>query len=121
MRVVQTNPKKVYAVDTGLINAFSLTQSDFGHLFENLIFLALRMSNYKIYYYVTKSGYEVDFLTSDIFGKKTLYQVCYSLNDKKTAEREKRALSDAENELHIKGEIITRLNYLEFLASIEVS
>ena len=38
IRKAQTNPSKIYAIDAGLINAYTLSLSpNYGHLFENLI------------------------------------------------------------------------------------
>ena len=51
---------------------------DWGHLFENLIYLDLRRQEKKIYYYLTNDRYEVDFLTIDLEGKReTGDHICY--------------------------------------------
>jgi predicted AAA+ superfamily ATPase len=112
LRKVQTNPKKVYAIDTGLVNAYTTSfAQNLGHWFENIIYLDLRRQNQEIYYYLTKNRYEVDFLTKDIYGKMHLYQVVWDDNNPQTMEREMRALQAAEQELGIKGELITLGNY----------
>jgi len=67
--------KKVYAVDTSLIQALTLRKEDYGSLFENIVYLSLRRNQYDVYYYLTKDRYEVDFLAKDIFGNLRLFQV----------------------------------------------
>ena len=120
LRAVQSNPKKVYAVDTGLIQALTLRKEDYGSLFENIVYLFLRRNQYDVYYYLTKDRYEVDFLAKDIFGNLRLFQVFYDMKEQSTFEREKRALDIAKNELGMDGEIITPENYLKFIDSISV-
>ncbi|MFN3235184.1 MAG: ATP-binding protein [Gammaproteobacteria bacterium] len=113
VRKTQTNPKKIYAIDTGLTNAFSFSiNHNYGHLFENLFYLDLRRKNHKIYYYLTKERYEIDFLTEDPMNRKKLYQVVWDTENPETMKREMRALSAAEKELGIKGELITPETYL---------
>ena len=74
------NPKKVYAIDTGLveINTPSFTK-DMGHKLENLVFLALRQGSKEIYYY---SGVgECDFLIMSKGVISRAVQVCLELNN----------------------------------------
>ena len=74
------NPKKVYAIDTGLveINTPSFTK-DMGHKLENLVFLALRQRSKEIYYY---SGVgECDFLIMSKGVISRAVQVCLELNN----------------------------------------
>jgi len=113
-RLKQNKPKKIYAIDNGLINAVSLSSHNtYGKLFENLIYLDLRRQNKKVYFYNTMDGYEVDFLTIDKKGHRELIQVTWDMVDKITMEREKRALAQAEKELKIKGSIVTPRDYLK--------
>ncbi|HEV2614072.1 MAG TPA: ATP-binding protein [Gammaproteobacteria bacterium] len=113
-RKVYTNPKKYYAVDPGLIRAFTLNfDGNMGHLFENLVYLDLRRQGAEIYYYLTAERYEVDFVARFLDGTQKLYQVVWDMKDEETMAREKRALVAAEKELGIQGEIITPANYLE--------
>lgn len=118
LRVVQSNPKKMYVVDTGLIKAVTLRIEDQGALFENIVYISLRRKGYKIYYYLTKERYEVDFLVKDFSGNMKLFQVCYNTSDPKTLEREERALDIAKKELHCEGEIITLQNYIKVIDSL---
>lgn len=114
IRKVKTNPKKIFAVDPGLVKALRLnTKSDISKLFENVIYLDLRRQGYKVYYYLTKERYEVDFLVQNLQGKEKLIQVCWDMSDQKTLEREERALDVAQKELNIDGQIITLDSYLK--------
>ncbi len=114
LRRVQSNHKKMYVIDPGLAQAylFSLNEN-YGHLFENIVFLDLKRQGCKIYYYLTKERYEVDFLIEDKSGQRKLYQVCWDPSDKETLVREMRALNLAKEELHLEGELITPKNYIE--------
>ncbi|EKD77228.1 MAG: hypothetical protein ACD_42C00429G0002 [uncultured bacterium] len=112
-RKAQTNSKKIYAIDTGLVNAYNLSfHKNWGHNFENFIFLNLKRQQHEIYYYLTENRNEVDFFTKSRDGKLNLYQVAWDVDDPKTLEREMRALHEAEHELGIKGKLITPENYL---------
>lgn len=113
LRKVQSNPKKIYAIDTGLINAYNTTfTANLGHLFENLVYIELRRQGHEVFYYLTKNRYEVDFLTKSPKGKMHLFQVVWDYSDKNTMQRETRALKEAEEELEIKGKIITPESFI---------
>lgn len=93
------NPRKVYTVDTGMIRACSRsTTPDWGHLLENFVFMELRRRTGQIEYYHTESGREVDFYATYPSGKISLIQSAGSIQDKKTAQREISALSEAMEE-----------------------
>jgi uncharacterized protein len=114
LRRVQSNHKKMYVIDPGLAQAYSFSLNEnYGHLFENIVFLDLKRQGCKIYYYLTKERYEVDFLIEDKAGKRKLYQVCWDPSDKETLAREIRALNLAKEELHLEGELITPQRYIE--------
>lgn len=118
VRKIQANPKKIYIVDNGLVKANSLAlSSNFGPLFENQIYLDLRRQGKKIGYYLTKDGLEVDFIIENLDGSLEMLQAVWDMSDKKTIEREKKALEQAEKELGIKGKIITYQNYIESFLS----
>jgi predicted AAA+ superfamily ATPase len=112
-RRVQTNPKKLYAIDSGMIVAATF-QNDMSKFFENCIYLDLRRLGCTIHYYLTEEHYEVDFLVQTLRGEKKLFQVVWDMADEKTVEREQRALNAAMNELKIEGEIITLDSYLRY-------
>lgn len=114
LRQEQTNPRKIYAIDPGLIKAYTFSlNNNYGHLFENLIFLDLKRTNHKIYYYLTKEKYEIDFFVEAQDGSRKIYQVVWDITDPKTIEREQRALEAAKKELKVEGELITPDTYIE--------
>ncbi len=116
LRKIQTQPKKIYAVDPGLIQAYTLSFSpNYGHYFENLFYIDLRRRNHQIFYYHTQEGYEIDFVSKDPEGKMHLWQVVWDIQNKNTLERELRALQAAEKELGIKGVLITPESYYSFI------
>lgn len=89
----QIAPKKVYAIDTGVVNAVGLTFSpNRGRLLENLVFLALRRQSRAIYYYRAPDEYEVDFFLPET---RQLIQVTQSLAAPAVRQREVRALTTA--------------------------
>jgi len=113
VRKTQSNPRKIYAIDTGLSKAYTLSRSsNIGRLFENMIYLDLRRRGDEVHFYQTNDGYEVDFYTRTIEGETHLYQVAWETDDPKTLAREERALRMAEKELGVKGTIITPEIYL---------
>jgi uncharacterized protein len=120
LRHMQTTPKKIYAIDNGLILANTFNLSDnLGKLLENQVYLDLRRQRKKIFYYRTSDGYEVDFITQDKQGKYEIIQVVWDINDQKTLERETRALRQAEQELGFSGRILDYTHYLRRFASSE--
>lgn len=111
-RIKQTRPKKIYANDSGLINICLLESNNYGKLFENLVYLDLRRQGNDVFYYNTKSGYEIDFVVFDGEGQGELLQVCWDSHDEKTQQRELRALNEAKRELGFEGRIISLRDYL---------
>ncbi len=100
----QIAPKKVYAVDTGLIHAVGFGFSpNAGRLLENLVFLALRRTTREIYYFASPGGYEVDFYLPE---QGQLIQVAQQLDSPGTREREMRALQEASHIVRVKHAII---------------
>lgn len=113
IRKVQTNPKKIYAIDPGLARAMTLDyENDLGRLFENVVYLDLRRLGCKINYYLTSDRYEVDFVAETPRGHKKLFQVVWKQEDQKTFEREERGLKEGQTALKIPGEILTLDTYL---------
>jgi predicted AAA+ superfamily ATPase len=113
IRKVQTNPKKLYAIDSGLTRALTLDyENDLGRLFKNVIYLDLRRRGLSISYYLTEERYEIDFLVKTPRGEQKFFQVAWDMQDPETLEREKRALQAGMKELKIGGEIITLDSYL---------
>lgn len=100
LRTTQKSIKKVYAVDTGLANAVSLSFSqDLGRMLENAVFLQLRRRRKELSYFKDNNGYEVDFVVKDRENIEELIQVTWDISDKKTLDREIRSLKKASKEL----------------------
>ncbi len=87
------NPKKVYAVDTGLANVNSLSMSkDMGRKLENAVFLQLRRKSNQIYYFTSQG--ECDFIVREQDQTLRCIQVCTNL-DEENLTREINGLSEA--------------------------
>ncbi len=87
------NPKKIYAIDTGLVTAnVSKVKGDEGHKLENLIYNTLRLKYKEIYYH--KGEGECDFVTVEKGAITRAIQVCLELNAD-NREREFKGLIDA--------------------------
>lgn len=113
-RARMVNPRKIYAIDTGLVHACSRSvRSDRGRLLENFVFLELRRLTDMIEYYRTKKGHEVDFLITDRTGRRSLIQVSADMTAQDTRHRELRALSEAMKECDLKQATIVTLNQEE--------
>jgi predicted AAA+ superfamily ATPase len=113
LRQMQTTPKKIYAIDNGLVSANTFNFSDnMGKYLENQVYLDLRRQGKDIFYYRTQDGYEVDFITRDIRGQHEIIQVVWDKSDSSTLEREERALKQAEKELGLPGKLIDWSIYL---------
>lgn len=113
LRRMQTNPKKVYAIDNGLVaaNTFNLSEN-LGKFLENQVYLDLRRQGKKIFYHQTSDGYEIDFITQDSQGKYEMIQVVWETDDAQTLQREERALRQAEKELGFSGKLVDGATYL---------
>lgn len=74
------NPKKIYAIDNGLVDAVSTSASrNLGHRLENAVYLHLRSRYPEIYYFKEKG--ECDFVAFEKGQIKQAIQVCYQVND----------------------------------------
>jgi len=105
------NPKKIYCIDHALIRSVSsgiLVNS--GHILENMIFVALRRVYPEICYYKTKGNQEVDFIIRNQEGQTHLYQVCETLVNPSTRQREIIALQNAMAELNLSESMIITKN-----------
>ncbi|MCG7850928.1 MAG: ATP-binding protein [Methanosarcinaceae archaeon] len=82
------NPKKIYCLDTGLINAVSFKFSEnYGRLLENLVFIELIRRENEVYYH--KGTHECDFLIKTENRITEAIQVAKELNlDNKKREIE---------------------------------
>jgi len=92
----QSNPWKVYPVDSGLITAFDRSgKPNTGHALETAVLVELERRKCDRAYVRTARGGEVDFLATPLTGLPTLIQVCADMSDPATRAREFRALSEA--------------------------
>lgn len=91
-----SNPRKVYPVDTGLINAFDRSgRTNVGHALETVVLHELERRKAEIGYVRSPGGFEVDFHARFPDGREELIQVCADAGSDETLEREMRALTDA--------------------------
>lgn len=96
------NPKKLYAIDPGMIHHQSVAlPGDWGHLLENTVFLHLRRQTESIHYFKDARQREVDFVCQHPGQKPCLVQVAWSLQNPKTRAREIDALLSAMAELSL--------------------
>ena len=96
--------KKVYSIDTGMVDSIGLNFSqNFGRIYENIVFLELvRRKSQKpkeIFYWQDSKNIEVDFLLKEEGKVSQLIQVCYNIEDINTKDREIKPLIKASNEL----------------------
>ncbi len=92
----RVNPRKVYPIDPGLIPIFDRSgKANLGHALETCVLLELDRRGAEVSYVYTPEGREVDFLARYPSGREELIQVCASLDDPDTRERELRALIEA--------------------------
>jgi predicted AAA+ superfamily ATPase len=85
-KVQIVNPKKVYTIDNGLIEANSVSfSSDNGRLLENMVYMQLRRRTREIYYFSEKN--ECDFVVFERNKISGIYQVCWQL-DQNNLDRE---------------------------------
>jgi uncharacterized protein len=106
LRKQLVNPRKLYAIDTGMIkvNSGSFTD-DQGRKFENMIFLHLRRQFKEIYYF--SETRECDFVIFDKGVARQVVQVCYELNPD-NMDRELNGLYDAMSHFNFaEGVIVT--------------
>lgn len=102
-------PRKVYTIDTGLINVVSFASSkNTGRLYENLAAVELirrkaLFPNLEVYYWQDYSGKEVDFVLKEGPEIKQLIQVCYDIENHDTKTRELKSLIKAGKEIRAKN------------------
>ena len=99
------NPKKVYGIDLGLMRQVSFQHSENqGRLLENLVFLELKRQTKKVYYHHNKL--ECDFVIKEKNSITHAIQVCWSMHDNKTKQREINGLLDAMTAYQLKEGLI---------------
>jgi len=113
------NNKKVYFIDQAIAAVVGFRfSSDIGRLLENIIFLELKRRGHSIYYHQGKK--ECDFVLKEGTKITTAIQVCVSLDDNKTRDREIAGLIDAMRAYKLtSGIIITSDTLSEETANID--
>jgi uncharacterized protein len=91
-----SNPRKLYPVDPGLIGAFDASgRANLGHALETVVFNELERRKAELGYVKTDGGSEVDFLVRYRGGPEELVQVCADISAAETQGRELRGLAEA--------------------------
>jgi hypothetical protein len=105
---VAINPRKVYAIDNGLVNANSLSFSkDKGRLLENLVYQYLRQKQYQLFYF--RENKECDFVVFEKNKCKQVIQVCSQIDSDNEA-RELDGLIETMEFFKLKEGFIITLN-----------
>ncbi|MAF35591.1 hypothetical protein CL622_00555 [archaeon] len=113
------NDRKVYAIDTGLINstAFQFSENK-GRLLENIVYLELIRRKKEVYYYQDKC--ECDFIIREGRNLTQAIQVSVTLLDPKTRQREIKGLKEAMSQLKVKKGFIITLDQEDFVEGIQL-
>ena len=91
LRKQEQNPKKIYLVDVGLMQAFTAQpDKDLGRKLENLVFLKKRTSAGELFYYA--EGHDIDLVHRGDSGM-AFTNVCWTLDPPETRRRELASLA----------------------------
>ena len=102
------SPRKVYAIDTGLVNVNSASfTDDTGRKLENMIYTFLRRCNKSIFYWSGKN--ECDFIVMRKGEKPLIIQVCSDLN-RDNLDRELKGINEAAEFFKVRSAFILTLN-----------
>ena len=110
-------PKKVYCIDSGIINAMGFKFSENrGKLMENLVAIELRRRSHKedqreTYYWKDYSQNEVDFVIKKNNTITQLIQVNYATSKEDIKERERTALIKASSALKCRNLLVLTWDY----------
>lgn len=109
-------PKKIYCIDTGIINAISFRFSEnFGKLMENSVAIELQRKKaaheIEIYYWKDYQQNEVDFVIKRGTVIKQLIQVTHASSRDEIKERELKALLKASKELRCSNLLVISWDY----------
>lgn len=95
-----SNPRKIYPADPGLIKAFDASgRSNLGHALETAVLNELERRGAEVRYVKTEENLEVDFLARYHAAGEELIQVCADVTAETTLAREVRSL-DAAGRVH---------------------
>jgi predicted AAA+ superfamily ATPase len=93
IKAQMVNPKKVYVIDSGLLQVTSNSfRDDKGHILENMVFCELKRRRKNLFYF-NESGSECDFVVLQNEKFEQVIQVCYEI----TTENSKRELNGLNN------------------------
>ncbi len=88
-----SNPRKAYPVDPGLIGAFDTSnRANLGHSLEPVVLNELERRKAEVGYVKTRAGFEVDFRARYLAGGEELVQVCADLSAAETMDRDRAAV-----------------------------
>jgi predicted AAA+ superfamily ATPase len=105
-------PKKIYLVDTGIINELVPKFSEnYGRFMENVVAIELMRREQEVYYWKDSLGKEVDFVIKEGLRVTELIQVCYDTGDEKTVKREVSSLIKAMKEFELNEGLIITSDY----------
>jgi predicted AAA+ superfamily ATPase len=94
-----SNPRKLYPADPGLIRAFDASgRANLGHSLETAVLNELERRGAEVAYVKTDEGLEVDFVVRHPETGEELIQVCADATGEETLARELRALAAAGKE-----------------------
>lgn len=100
-------PKKIYCIDTGIVNAISFSASrDTGKLMENLVAIELSRKGKEIYYWKDHSQMEVDFVIKAGKRIEELIQVTFASGKDEIKEQEIKGLVKGSSELNCNNLLI---------------
>ncbi|MGB9718731.1 MAG: ATP-binding protein [Thermoproteota archaeon] len=117
-REVETGPKKIYCIDSGMIRSVGVSwREDLGRLIENLVAIELlRRRSYwfkemEIYYWKNYEQYEVDFVIKKGLSIQQLIQVTYASRRMDIEKRELKALVKASEQLGCRNLLVLTWDY----------
>jgi len=94
-----SNPRKIYPVDPGLIHTFDTSgRANLGHALETVVLNELERRKADVAYVKTSEGLEVDFYARYLAGGQELVQVCVDPSAGTVVDRELGALAQASRE-----------------------
>jgi hypothetical protein len=94
-----SNPRKLYPADPGLIRAFDASgRANLGQALETVVRNELERRRTAVTHVKTTDGFEVDFLAHHPVGGEELIQVCANPSDPETLARELHAMTAAARE-----------------------
>lgn len=102
------SPKKIYFIDNALVGiiGFSFSGND-GSRLENAVYIELRRRGKELFYH--NDGNECDFIVREGLRITEAYQVCVSMQEEKTRQRELEGIRSAMKAYSLsEGYIITR-------------